>query len=77
MLLSPSSRPPPPTSTSDFARTHYGNQFTMFLTAPVQAFCLLIGISGINDDRVLVVSVLVSYCSTLSMLLFISFISFV
>ncbi|CAL9749133.1 unnamed protein product [Musa acuminata subsp. burmannicoides] len=51
ILLSPSSRPPPLTSSSEYARFQNGSQFTMFLTAPVQAFCFLIGISGMNFDR--------------------------
>ncbi|WOK98337.1 protein SCAI [Canna indica] len=53
ILLSPSSRPPPSAATSDFTHAQHGSQFTMFLTAPVQAFCFLIGISGttINTEK--------------------------
>ncbi|KAG6486491.1 hypothetical protein ZIOFF_055067 [Zingiber officinale] len=51
MLLSPCSRPPPQGTTSEFARSQQGSQFTMFLSAPVQAFCFLIGISGANVDK--------------------------
>lgn len=52
MLLSPISQPPVMTATSDSAPYQNGSLFTMFLTAPVQAFCYLIGISGMNIDKV-------------------------
>ncbi|XP_008788658.1 protein SCAI [Phoenix dactylifera] len=51
MLLSPISRPPVMTAISDSAPYQNGSLFTIFLTAPVQAFCYLIGISGINIDQ--------------------------
>ncbi|KAE8679015.1 hypothetical protein F3Y22_tig00111402pilonHSYRG00669 [Hibiscus syriacus] len=35
-----------PISTSDSSRHSVGSLFTIFLTAPLQAFCLLLGISG-------------------------------
>uniref|UniRef100_A0A1J3EVW4 Protein SCAI n=1 Tax=Noccaea caerulescens TaxID=107243 RepID=A0A1J3EVW4_NOCCA len=44
LLLSPSHTPP--LVSADFSRQPSGSFFTIFLTAPVQAFCLLIGISG-------------------------------
>ncbi|ESQ49743.1 hypothetical protein EUTSA_v10020333mg [Eutrema salsugineum] len=44
LLLSPSHTPP--LISADFSRQPSGSLFTIFLTAPVQAFCLLIGISG-------------------------------
>ncbi|KAF8412803.1 hypothetical protein HHK36_000773 [Tetracentron sinense] len=44
MLLSPSS--PSPTAAVGSSRHATGSQFTMFLTAPLQAFCLLLGFSG-------------------------------
>ncbi|KAJ6807169.1 protein SCAI [Iris pallida] len=51
MLLSPSARAPPVASSNDSSRYQYGSQFTMFLTAPVQAFCSLTGISGVDVDK--------------------------
>ncbi|XP_058084871.1 uncharacterized protein LOC131232576 isoform X1 [Magnolia sinica] len=48
MLLSPCSPSPPATTAVDFSRHQNGSQFTMFLTAPLQAFCHLIGYSGSN-----------------------------
>jgi hypothetical protein len=51
MLLSPSSRSSAAGFSGDSTR-HSGSQFTMFLTAPLQAFCLLIGNNGIDIDRV-------------------------
>lgn len=51
MLLSPVSQPSAVTATGDSARYQNGSLFTMFLTAPVQAFCYLIGISGMNIER--------------------------
>ena len=52
MLLSPSSRAPSTVASTDFTHYQHGSQFTMFLTAPVQAFCFLIGISNMNIDKV-------------------------
>lgn len=54
MLLSPISRPPTAAAGDDSSRSQNGSQFTMFLTAPLQAFCFLIGISGTNIDKVIV-----------------------
>ncbi|XP_020114827.1 protein SCAI isoform X2 [Ananas comosus] len=51
MLLSPISRPPTAAAGDDSSRSQNGSQFTMFLTAPLQAFCFLIGISGTNIDK--------------------------
>ncbi|KAJ4785987.1 hypothetical protein LUZ62_037233 [Rhynchospora pubera] len=54
MLLSPISRSPvPPTPGSNVDPTRQqnnGSQFTMFLTAPLQAFCILIGKSSYDFD---------------------------
>lgn len=44
MLLSP--RSSPPTSTGEWSFHLNGSLFTIFLTAPIQAFCLLLGFSG-------------------------------
>ncbi|GAB4862045.1 hypothetical protein Ancab_037299 [Ancistrocladus abbreviatus] len=44
MLLSPSSTPP--IAVADSSRQISGSLFTIFLTAPIQAFCLLLGFSG-------------------------------
>ncbi|XP_021755150.1 protein SCAI-like [Chenopodium quinoa] len=44
MLLSPKSSPS--TSTGEWSRHLNGSLFTIFLTAPIQAFCLLLGSSG-------------------------------
>ncbi|KAL4341451.1 hypothetical protein GQ457_08G005920 [Hibiscus cannabinus] len=44
LLLSPSCSFP--IGTSDSSRHSFGSLFTVFLTAPLQAFCLLLGISG-------------------------------
>ncbi|KAL1211513.1 hypothetical protein V5N11_023523 [Cardamine amara subsp. amara] len=44
LLLSPSQTPP--LISADFSRQPSGSLFTIFLTSPVQAFCLLSGISG-------------------------------
>lgn len=52
LLLSPISRAPSMIASTDSTHYQHGSQFTMFLTAPVQAFCLLIGISGTNIDKV-------------------------
>nr|CAD1827953.1 unnamed protein product [Ananas comosus var. bracteatus] len=51
MLLSPISQPPTAAAGDDSSRSQNGSQFTMFLTAPLQAFCFLIGISGTNIDK--------------------------
>ncbi|KAL6846671.1 hypothetical protein ACP4OV_024119 [Aristida adscensionis] len=50
MLLSPSSRSSVAGFSGDSTR-HSGSQFTMFLTAPLQAFCFLIGNNGMDIDR--------------------------
>uniref|UniRef100_A0ACD5Y1M2 Uncharacterized protein n=1 Tax=Avena sativa TaxID=4498 RepID=A0ACD5Y1M2_AVESA len=50
MLLSPSSRSSAVGFSGDSTRQS-GSQFTMFLTAPVQAFCCLIGKNGLDIDR--------------------------
>ncbi|OEL38894.1 Protein SCAI [Dichanthelium oligosanthes] len=50
MLLSPSSRSAAAGFSGDSTR-HTGSQFTMFLTAPLQAFCLLISNSGTDINR--------------------------
>ncbi|KAL5055155.1 hypothetical protein RYX36_035837 [Vicia faba] len=47
MLLSPSRLPP---IASDFSHSSNGSLFTMFLTAPLQSFCLLLGFSGTDID---------------------------
>ncbi|TXG66520.1 hypothetical protein EZV62_007795 [Acer yangbiense] len=44
LLLSPSSSIP--IAAADFSRSPSGSPFTIFLTAPLQAFCLLLGFSG-------------------------------
>lgn len=44
MLLSPKSSPP--TSSGEWAWHINGSLFTIFLTAPIQAFCLLLGFAG-------------------------------
>ncbi|XP_028803420.1 protein SCAI isoform X2 [Neltuma alba] len=48
MLLSPGCLPP--IASSDWSRYLHGSLFTMFLTAPLQAFCLLLGLSGNDID---------------------------
>ncbi|KAK3129557.1 hypothetical protein QOZ80_6BG0481500 [Eleusine coracana subsp. coracana] len=50
MLLSPSSRSSAAGFGGDSTRQS-GSQFTMFLTAPLQAFCFLIGNNGMDIDR--------------------------
>ncbi|KAF8759370.1 hypothetical protein HU200_010412 [Digitaria exilis] len=50
MLLSPSSRSSGAGFSGDSTRNS-GSQFTMFLTAPLQAFCLLIGNNGTDISR--------------------------
>ncbi|XP_004510175.1 uncharacterized protein [Cicer arietinum] len=47
MLLSPSCLPP---IASDCSHSSNGSLFTMFLTAPLQAFCVLLGFSGSDID---------------------------
>ncbi|KAE9611167.1 putative protein SCAI [Lupinus albus] len=47
MLLSPSCSPP---IASNYSHHSNGSLFTMFLTSPLQAFCLLIGLSGTDID---------------------------
>ncbi|XP_057453754.1 uncharacterized protein LOC130745481 isoform X2 [Lotus japonicus] len=47
MLLSPSCTPP---VEFDFSHHSNGSLFTMFLTAPLQAFCLLLGHQGTDND---------------------------
>lgn len=49
MLLSPSCLPP---IASDCSHSSNGSLFTMFLTAPLQAFCVLLGFSGSDIDLV-------------------------
>jgi len=51
LLLSPSSRALSVVASTDSSRYQPGSQFSMFLTAPVQAFCFLIGISSMNLDK--------------------------
>lgn len=51
MLLSPTSYPTAP-SNVDSSRHPSGSLFTSFLTAPLQAFCLLLGIPGSDIDTV-------------------------
>lgn len=48
MLLSPSCSP----ALSDCSHNSNGSLFTMFLTAPLQAFCMLLGLSGTDIDLV-------------------------
>ncbi|XP_010238217.1 protein SCAI isoform X2 [Brachypodium distachyon] len=50
MLLSPSSRSSSVGFSGDSTRQS-GSQFTMFLTAPLQAFCFVIGNNGLDIDR--------------------------
>lgn len=50
MLLSPTLSPPIAPSKSSHHPS--GSLFTIFLTAPLQAFCLLLGLSGSDVDRV-------------------------
>ncbi|RZC74115.1 hypothetical protein C5167_049597 [Papaver somniferum] len=50
LLLSPISPSPATTVPFDSSGHSSGNQFTMFLTAPLQAFCRLVGLSGSNID---------------------------
>ncbi|KAL5063294.1 hypothetical protein RYX36_025031 [Vicia faba] len=47
MLLSPSRLPP---IASDFSHSSNGSLFTMFLTAPLQSFCLLLRFPGTDID---------------------------
>ncbi|MED6110107.1 hypothetical protein PIB30_039916 [Stylosanthes scabra] len=48
MLLSPSCSPP--TASDSSSHISNGSLFTMFLTTPLQAFCLLLGFSGTDID---------------------------
>lgn len=50
MLLSPSSSSP--IASADSSCHPCGSLFTIFLTAPLQAFCLLLGISGSDIEMV-------------------------
>ncbi|KAF5205183.1 Scai-like protein [Thalictrum thalictroides] len=50
ILLSPSLPSPAVGASVDSTRHPSGSQFTMFLTAPLQAFCLLLGFSGSNIE---------------------------
>ncbi|KAL2892625.1 Protein SCAI [Bienertia sinuspersici] len=60
MLLSP--RSSPPTSAGEWSSHINGSLFTIFLTAPLQAFCLLLGISGSDIEMVgLSTSLLVAF----------------
>lgn len=58
MLLSPTLQSPvTPTTGGGVDRTRQqnnGNQFTMFLTAPLQAFCFLIGKASYDIDTVII-----------------------
>ncbi|XP_074263114.1 uncharacterized protein LOC141585933 [Silene latifolia] len=49
MLLSP--RSSPPAATGEWSWPTHGSLFTNFLTAPVQAFCLLLGFSGSDIQK--------------------------
>ena len=51
MLLSPSSLSPP-VAAVDTSRHPTGSLFTIFLTAPLQAFCLLLGFSSSDVEMV-------------------------
>lgn len=50
LLLSP--RCSAPTGANDSCRQSNGTLFTMFLTSPLQAFCILVGISSSEVDMV-------------------------
>ncbi|KAL5724388.1 hypothetical protein ACHQM5_007658 [Ranunculus cassubicifolius] len=50
VLLSPSFPSPTVGTSADSTRHPGGSQFTMFLTAPLQAFCLLLGLSGASIE---------------------------
>lgn len=50
MLLSPSSSIP--IAGADVSRSPCGSLFTIFLTAPLQAFCLLLGVPGSEIEMV-------------------------
>ncbi|KAI3895542.1 hypothetical protein MKW92_027464 [Papaver armeniacum] len=50
VLLSPVSPSPATSVPFDSSGHSSGSQFTMFLTAPLQAFCRLVGLSGSNID---------------------------
>ncbi|CAA7406627.1 unnamed protein product [Spirodela intermedia] len=51
MLLSPKSPSFPTGATADSAVSQNGSQFTMFLTAPLQAFCSLLGVANSTIDK--------------------------
>ncbi|KAH7692857.1 Protein SCAI protein [Dioscorea alata] len=51
MLLSPISQLIGTDFAPDSVRHQHGSYFTLFLTAPLQAFCLLVNISGMNLDK--------------------------
>ncbi|KAJ0964360.1 hypothetical protein J5N97_029482 [Dioscorea zingiberensis] len=51
MLLSPVSQLIGTDVATDSVHHQHGSQFTLFLTAPLQAFCLLINVSGVNFDK--------------------------
>lgn len=51
MLLSPTSQAPTIAASSEFPENQSISQFTLFLTAPVQAFCILSGVSGENMEK--------------------------
>lgn len=50
LLISPSSTIP--IAGTDFSRSPSGSTFTIFLTASLQAFCLLLGILGSENEMV-------------------------
>lgn len=66
LLLSPSCSYP--IGTGDSSRHSIGSLFTVFLTAPLQAFCLLLGVSG--SDVEMVCNEQIFYFSCLFVLLF-------
>ena len=66
LLLSPSCSFP--IGTGDSSRHSIGSLFTVFLTAPMQAFCLLLGVSG--SDVEMVCKEQIFYFSCLFALLF-------
>ncbi|XP_039124231.1 protein SCAI [Dioscorea cayenensis subsp. rotundata] len=51
MLLSPISQLIGTDFAPDSMRHQHGSYFTLFLTAPLQAFCLLVNISGMNMEK--------------------------
>ncbi|KAL4199754.1 hypothetical protein AMTRI_Chr03g52850 [Amborella trichopoda] len=48
LLLSPTLPSPCAADADSTSQPNNGSQFTMFLTAPLQAFCLLVGVPGFN-----------------------------